>query len=96
MQAITPENVSRHLDSLVTDESRAVGYPGEKHAAQYIRSQFAAMGLQNLTVDTFAVVVPIDRGAHVTFSDSTSVPIFSLWPNQIQTSTLPLAQLAPR
>jgi len=94
MRSVTREGIERHLRGLVSDQSRSVGYEGERRAQGYIRSQFAALGLQDITVDTFAVVVPLDKGGSVTFGDGTSGPIYAVWPNQVQTSTIPEAEIA--
>jgi len=94
MRAVTRENITRHLEGLVSDDSRAVGYPGERRAWEYIRSEFARLGLQHIGIDTFEVVTPLDKGGSVTYADGTSEPIYALWPNQVRTPTLPRAQIA--
>lgn len=94
MNSVTRDRITRHLSALVTDKSRAVGYEGEREAFHHIRSEFERLQLANIRIDTFSVVVPIDRGGRVDFPDGTSGPIYALWPNQVRTPTLPRARIA--
>jgi hypothetical protein len=93
MNEIDEGMINRHLEGLVSDESRAVGYPGEKRAWEYVRSQFESLNLNDIGIDTFQVVVPLDKGGSVDFSDGTTGDIYAVWPNQVRTSTVPRATI---
>ena len=94
MNAVDRDAVERHLGGIVSDDSRAVGYPGERTAWNYIRTQFGALGLQDIGIDTFQVVVPLDKGGTVSFADGSDEPLHAVWPNQVRTPTLPRASIA--
>ncbi|HOF61945.1 MAG TPA: FtsX-like permease family protein [Candidatus Latescibacteria bacterium] len=94
MDAVTRDNVARHMAAIVTGESRAVGYPGERKTFEYVRSEFQRLGLRDMGVDSFEVVVPRDEGGSVTFGGGETKPIYALWPNQVKTPTLPRAQIS--
>ena len=53
-----PRAVVEHLSSL---GSRVAGYPGSARAAEYVEERLQALGLATRR-DSFAVVVPMDRG----------------------------------
>ena len=94
MNGVSNQSVRRHYEGIVTDGSRAVGYPGEAAARDYIISEFQRFGLQDIRVDTFAVVTPFDKGGSVVFGDGATGSIDALWPNHIKPPTLPRAELS--
>ncbi|MDE2706958.1 MAG: M28 family peptidase [Gemmatimonadota bacterium] len=79
-----PRAVVEHLSSL---ESRVAGYPGSVRAAEYVEGRLQALGLATRR-DSFAVVVPMDRGGRLEWEDE-SVPLYAVWPNGVRTSTVP-------
>jgi hypothetical protein len=93
MDSVTLENVARHMSAIVTGESRAVGYSGERRAWEHIRGEFERLGLEKIGIDTFEIVVPLDLGGSVTFAGGEAKSIHGLWPNQVRTPTLPRAQI---
>lgn len=70
--------------------SRAVGYPGNQMAADYVEDAFRAIGLDDVRRQTFEVTVPVDEGGsmRVTGLDR-EIALSCLWPNEVQTSSLP-------
>ena len=79
-----PRAVVEHLSSL---GSRVAGYPGSARAAEYVEGQLQALGLATRR-DSFAVVVPMDRGGRLEWEDE-SVALCAVWPNGVRTSTVP-------
>ncbi|MXY82950.1 MAG: hypothetical protein F4Y91_13050, partial [Gemmatimonadetes bacterium] len=79
-----PRAVVEHLSSL---GSRVAGYPGSVRAAEYVEEWLQALGLATRR-DSFAVVVPMDRGGRLEW-EGESVPLYAVWPNGAQTSTVP-------
>ena len=79
-----PRAVVEHLSSL---GSRVAGYPGSARAAEYVEERLQALGLATRR-DSFAVVVPMDRGGRLEWEDE-SVPLYAVWPNGVRTSTVP-------
>ena len=79
-----PRAVVEHLSSL---GSRVAGYPGSARAAEYVEGRLQALGLATRR-DSFAVVVPMDRGGRLEWEDE-SVALYAMWPNGVRTSTVP-------
>ena len=79
-----PRAVVEYLSSL---ESRVAGYPGSAQAAKYVEERLQALGLATRR-DSFAVVVPIDKGGRLEWEDE-SVALYAVWPNGARTSTVP-------
>ncbi|HID11364.1 MAG TPA: M28 family peptidase [Candidatus Latescibacteria bacterium] len=70
--------------------SRVVGYPGSEEAYRYIKEEFERIGLENITAETFPVVVPLDLGAKLKVLDTGElIPLYCLWPNQVKPPSLP-------
>jgi len=90
-------NIRQHIEFFSNLGSRYTGYPGNEEAAQYIEEYFRSMSdngiIENVTIDLFTVVVPIDYGANVTFltgeNKGRTVEIHPLLPNLVCTSTTP-------
>jgi hypothetical protein len=102
--AVKPENLAATINTLVGYGSRVSGYPGDRAAADYVLSQFRALGLDNIKEDRFRVTVPYDPGvddpekgafaqvqtAGATASSPTPrLHMYPLWPNLVRTPTLP-------
>jgi len=91
MARISAEGIERRIRDLSAWPSRAVGYPGNRAAYEYIRGEFERIGLKDIRTDTFRVAVPVDRGARVTVRGTgEEVPLACLWPNHVRTPTLPV------
>ncbi len=85
--ADTRETV-RFLSTL--PQSRAVGYPGNAMAADYVEDAFRSIGLDDVRVQTFDVAVPVDEGGAMEVQGlDRKIGLSCLWPNEVQTSSLP-------
>ncbi len=90
LNLVTVDQIQQTLSDFTSWGSRAVGYPGNKRAYEYIKDRFEEIGLEKVTIDTFRVTVPIDKGARLWIrSTGEEVPLYCLWPNNVKTSTLP-------
>ena len=78
------------IEALSAVESRLAGYPGAEAGAALVERELVAAGVKAVRRDSFAVVVPIERGAHLRLEPSgEEVPLWGLWPNLARTVTLP-------
>jgi len=92
-----PTRLQQTIVELSTHGSRMAGYSGDTYAAGYVQEQFAAAGVQKIQRDPFLVTVPIDKGASLhlladgtdLLTDGAVLPLWSLWPNLVRTSTVP-------
>ena len=90
LQNIHESDVESLIQRFASFESRVPGYPGHKKAAQFITSEFERLGLQNVENELFDVTTPVDHGGTLTIAETgETIPIHSLWPNLIKTSTVP-------
>ena len=80
-----------HLSSL---QSRVVGYPGYREAADYVEARLRASGAGEVHRDSFEVVVPIDLGGQVQIVGGDAYALRALWPNLARTPTLPAGGLS--
>jgi len=70
--------------------SRAVGYPGNEMAAAYVEDAFRSIGLEDVKSQPFEVAVPVDEGGALEGEGiDRKIELFSLWPNEVRTSSLP-------
>ena len=77
------------IRELSTNGSRVVGYPGERHAADYVKREFESLfGAQNVREETFEATVPMDGGATLSANGKTYT-LYGVWPNLIRTSQTP-------
>ena len=84
--------LQRTVVELSSHGSRMPGYSGDRFAADYVEQQLRAAGVQDIQREPFDVTVPIDKGASLEFlADGTMLPLWSLWPNLVRTSTVPAA-----
>ncbi|MFN3420872.1 MAG: hypothetical protein ACK40X_04005, partial [Armatimonadota bacterium] len=58
---VDEEKLRSIVTTLASFGSRVVGYPGERLAAEYIRQQFLALGLDSVREQTFYAVTPIEE-----------------------------------
>ena len=78
------------IEALSAVESRLAGYPGAEAGAALVERELVAAGVEAVRRDSFAVVVPIDRGGRLRLEPSgEEVPLWGLWPNLARTVTLP-------
>ena len=78
------------IEALSAVESRLAGYPGAEAGAALVERELVAAGVEAVRRDSFAVVVPIDRGGRLRLEQSgEEVPLWGLWPNLARTVTLP-------
>ena len=91
---ITPAEVESRLRLLAESGSRVVGYPGHAAASRYIQAEFERMGLENVSIESYDVTSPVDKGGGLRIIGEPGViPIHAVWPNLVRTSTLPRAGL---
>lgn len=81
--------MARTIKYLSTNGSRVVGYPGERKAADYVKSEFVSLfGADRVQEETFEATIPMDRGASLEAAGR-KYTIHSVWPNLVRTSQLP-------
>ena len=86
---ISPAAVEAEIRRFAAFGSRVPGYSGADHAYEHIRTQFEALGLENIRTDLFPVTVPVDKGAELVVEGRESVALYCLWPNGVRTPSLP-------
>ena len=78
------------IKALSAVDSRLAGYPGAEAGAALVERELVAAGVEAVRRDSFAVVVPIERGGRLRLEQSgEEVPLWGLWPNLARTVTLP-------
>lgn len=81
------------IEKLASFGTRMTGYPGATEAANYLAEEFKTIGLENVALEEFVASAPLDEGGDLQVLEGTSasapIPIYSVWPNLIRTSTLP-------
>jgi len=88
-ESVSPQTTRDIVSDLAAMGSRVPGYAGHRKAFEYVESAFADMGLDNITVETHYVTVPVDKGASLTLGGNEgSVTVYGLWPNHVQTPTV--------
>lgn len=89
-ESINQDEVRKIVADLEGMGSRIPGYPGHREAFEYVKAAFEDIGLEGLTVETHYVTVPVDKGASLTLGgDDGAVKLYGLWPNHVQTPTVP-------
>ncbi len=90
LDLVTVTRTQQILSDFTSWGARTVGYPGNKRGCEYIRDRFEEIGLEKVTIDTFKVAAPVDKGARLHIrSTGEEVPVYCLWPNNVKTPTLP-------
>lgn len=90
LAAITPQHLEQHLREFTSQPSRITGYPGARHAAEYIEAQFRSLGLDQVRSESFPLPVPVDRGGKIRIAATgQEFPLYGLWPNHVRTPSLP-------
>jgi hypothetical protein len=89
-EGVSEARLQKTVITLASFGSRVVGYPGERLAAEFVRQQFLALGLDAVCEQPFEVVVPIDEGAVLEVpSIGKRYRLYPLWPNLVRTSQTP-------
>ncbi|MFM7322798.1 MAG: FtsX-like permease family protein [Armatimonadota bacterium] len=87
--SIDDRRIGTVVSTLSNAGSRVVGYPGERTAANWVRSRFEALfGKDQVSEETFEATVPMDRGATLR-AGGRSFQIHAVWPNLVRTSQVP-------
>lgn len=86
----------RHtINYLASLGSRVTGYPGCEAAAKFVEQKFRELGLEDVTVEEFPVLVPVTvrdeagRLSSLTVRGDRSFEVLPMWPNLLQTTTTP-------
>ena len=90
--SITDEDIKTRLTTLTSLTSRVAGYPGNRTAMEYVRSAFEEIGLENVTVEPFRVMSPVDHGFTLTIEDGETgetITVYQLWPNLVRLNSFP-------
>ncbi|MDP6439683.1 MAG: M28 family peptidase, partial [Candidatus Brocadiia bacterium] len=82
LAAIDP---ARHIERLASIPSRVTGYEGCTEAEQYIFEQYRELGLANIKLEPFQIIVPVDKGAELRVGEAV-IPLKCVWPNGVRTS----------
>ena len=85
---ISPEAIRAEIQKFADFGSRVPGYEGANQACEYIRKQFVALGLDEVSTDLFPVTVPVDKGAELRFETGERFLLHCLWPNGVRTSSV--------
>ena len=89
-ESVSEADLRETVTTLTNMGSRVPGYPGHRAAFEYVKGQFEAIGLDDVTVETFEVTVPVDKGASLTVAGSgEEIKLHCLWPNHVQTPSIP-------
>jgi len=92
---------SVHIRQTISDlagfGTRMTGYPGATQAANYLVDRFRSIGLEDIKMEDYVASVPLDEGGALTLLDAPathpsiapSIPLYSIWPNLVRTSTTP-------
>lgn len=87
--ALSIDRIREHVRTLTSAPSRVSGYSGAADAAKFVVNELTTMGVTNIDVDKFEVVVPIVRSANLIATVPTgiiTIPLHPLWPNLARTS----------
>lgn len=93
--AVSYDELASTIDYLSSLGSRVTGYPGCDQAAKYVESQFRQLGLDNIQVETFPVLVPVSRRDEKGRVSSLQVEggrdfeVLPMWPNLLRTTKTP-------
>jgi len=83
------DRISTTVRELSSHGSRLPGYPGDRHAADYVERELRAAGVASVTRDPYELAMPIDKGASMEILDGGGrfISMLSLWPNLVRTNT---------
>lgn len=100
---VSTEDISATINQLASLDSRIPGYPGAERAAQIVEERFRQLGLDDVTVEEFPVVVPVvrpdeqgraarlevERGGSAELAAVRVWEILPLWPNLVRCPKTP-------
>ncbi len=91
---VSQDEIAQTIRRLSAVDSRVTGYPGCEEAARYVEQRFRELGLEDVTVEEFPVLVPWSdpaRGpaATVATSDGREREILPIWPNLVRCPKTP-------
>lgn len=92
--AISEQEMRQLIADFEALGSRVTGYPGSREAAAQIVELFRQIGIEDVTIETFPVVVPMaipdeeGRPASITTGGET-FELLPLWPNLVRTPKTP-------
>lgn len=92
------ERIREHVKYFSSLKSRVTGYPGCDYAADYIINFFKNITKEypecgaKILIQKYEVLVPIDANTSITvvYPENKTLEAYTLWPNLIQTSPLPM------
>jgi len=86
--------VRDHVTYFASLGSRVLGYPGNLKAAEYIAGEFRRLGL-NVILQPFNSAMPIEKETYIEVLTQPSriFKAYTLWPNYVQTSPVPVEGL---
>lgn len=93
IDSINMTNVQAHTRFFSSLDSRVPSYPGSVAAAKYIAEKFEEYQLDQIYLENYTVMVPVDYGANITIlsPEPHNFRAYSVWPNLIETcETTPL------
>jgi len=93
-KAITRDAIEQMVKRFAGLGSRVTGYEGNTRAAEIIQEELRSCGpaLRRLTVETFSVAVPVDKGATLRIpSLKRTFTLYCMWPNLTRPPSLPRA-----
>ena len=97
------DEIQATIDRLSAIPSRITGYPGCEDAAEYVEGKFNDLGLDDVGIETFPLVVPTvvrdeaGNAATVTVNgETTALPIEPMWPNLVRLPKTPRNGLSGR
>ncbi len=87
--------MKRVVEDMAALGSRVTGYPGCEKAVDMVVDKFRELGLKDVTIEEFPVVVPMvkpdkkGRAASIEVSGGEDLEILPLWPNLVRTPKTP-------
>ncbi len=89
------DDLAATINRLSSLGSRVTGYPGCEQAASYVEARFRELGLEEVSVETFPVLVPVSRPdakgrvSSLTVQGDRDFEILPMWPNLLRTTKTP-------
>ncbi|MHA2303770.1 MAG: M28 family peptidase [Candidatus Hodarchaeales archaeon] len=89
------DNIIDHITNLSSFGSRVTGYSGYEQTASYIENFFTNQSLNNVSISTYPLLVPIDHGTSLSLNNE-NYSAFTLMPNSVQACSTPSNGLSGR
>lgn len=99
---VDPAEMQATIQQMADLGSRVTGYDGCDQAAKLVETRFRELGLQDVEVEEFPVVVPVvkpdaqGRAASLSVQGADNFGIIPLWPNMIRTPKTPAEGVSGR